>query len=135
MSEFVVQDELNKEFLKEHSNISSLAQTLIRKAQSRGFSINSDDAVDEIRDAIYAVNERRRFTPTDKQLYETKYDGLILRMALCAIAKYGAEGQTSHSENGISRSYDGGSTYPKALLQEIVPLAKGVWFYEQLKKE
>lgn len=126
MSEFVVEDKQNEMFLKEHENIALLAQSLIRKASSRGFSINADDAVDEIRDAIYAVNERRRFIPTEKQLYETKYDGLILRMALCAIAKYGAEGQTSHSENGISRSYDGGSTYPKALLQEIVPLARGV---------
>ena len=97
-----------------------------RKATSRGFDISNDDAVDEIIDAIAAVNERRRFEPTETELYETKYNGLIVRMALCAISKYGAEGQTSHSENGVSRSYDGGSTYPKSMLQEIVPLARGV---------
>lgn len=125
MEEFTVEDELNKKFIEEYEDIQLLAKTLIRKANSRGFKITNDDAIDEIKDAISAVNERRRFVPTEKTLYEEKYNGLILRMCLCSIAKYGAEGETSHSENGVSRGYDGGSTYPKSLLQEIVPLAKG----------
>lgn len=125
MEDFTVTNSQNKEYLK-NENIKNLAVTLKRKAISRGFDITNDDAVDEVIDAISAVNERRRFEPSEEKLYETKYDSLILRMALCAISKYGAEGQTSHSENGVSRSYDGGSTYPKAMLQEIVPLARGV---------
>ena len=125
MGDFEVTDTKNQEYLK-NDNIKNLATVLKRKADARGFDITNDDAVDEIMDAIGAVNERRRFEPTEEQLYETRYDGLIVRMALAAIAKYGAEGQTSHSENGVSRAYDGGSTYPKAMLQEIVPLARGV---------
>lgn len=125
MNDFTVTDEQNQKYL-ENENIKNLSITLKRKATSRGFDISNDDAVDEIIDAIAAVNERRRFEPTETELYETKYNGLIVRMALCAISKYGAEGQTSHSENGVSRSYDGGSTYPKSMLQEIVPLARGV---------
>ena len=123
MAEFLVQSKHNKELITKYSNISDLAETLIRKCKARGFEISNDDAVDEIMDAISAVNERRRFVSTEEELYEDKYSSLIVRLSLCAIAKYGAEGQTSHSENGISRAYDGGSTYPKALLQEIVPLA------------
>lgn len=125
MEDFTVTDEQNKEYLN-NENIKRLAITLKRKATARGFEITNDDAVDEVIDAISAVNERRRFIPTDKELYETKYDGLIVRLAICAISKYGAEGQTSHSENGISRGYEKGSSYPLSMLQEIVPLARGV---------
>lgn len=123
MAEFQVEDSKNQEIITEYPIISELAVTLKRKCTARGFDITNDTAVDEILDAIAAVNERRRFKPTEKELFEEKYNSLIVRLSICAIAKYGAEGQTSHSENGIGRSYDGGSTYPKALLQEIVPLA------------
>lgn len=123
MANFIVEDSKNQQIITEYPNIAELAALLIRKCQARGFAINNDTAVDEIMDAIRAVNERRRFKPTEEELFEEKYDSLIVRLSICAIAKYGAEGQTSHSENGISRGYDGGSTYPKALLQEIVPLA------------
>ena len=123
MAEFVVNDSKNQQIITEYPSISELAELLKRKCTARGFNIDNDTAVDEIMDAIRAVNERRRFKPTETELFEEKYDSLIVRLSICAIAKYGAEGQTSHSENGISRGYDGGSTYPKALLQEIVPLA------------
>lgn len=123
MAEINIQSSSNQELINNYPSISELAATLKRKCTARGFTITDDDAVDEIVDAISAVNERRRFTSTSENLYEEKYSSLIVRLAICAIAKYGAEGQTSHSENGISRGYDGGSTYPKALLQEIVPLA------------
>lgn len=123
MAEFTVTSTSNQELINRYSNVAILAETLVRKCIARGFSITNDDAVDEIVDAISAVNERRRFIPNEEQLFEEKYNSLIVRLAICAIAKYGAEGQTSHSENGISRGYDGGSTYPKSLLQEIVPLA------------
>ena len=36
--------------------------------------------------------------------------------------KRGAEGQTAHSENGISRSYEDGDV-PPTLLRDIVPFA------------
>jgi hypothetical protein len=123
MADFTVVDSKNQQIITEYSNIAELAELLKRKCTARGFNIDNDTAVDEIMDAIRAVNERRRFKPTETELFEEKYDSLIVRLSICAIAKYGAEGQTSHSENGISRGYDGGSTYPKALLQEIVPLA------------
>ena len=123
MANFTVEDSKNQQIITEYPSIAELAALLKRKCTARGFNIDNDTAVDEIMDAIRAVNERRRFKPTETELFEEKYDSLIVRLSICAIAKYGAEGQTSHSENGISRGYDGGSTYPKALLQEIVPLA------------
>lgn len=123
MAEFVIEDNTHQKLIEKYNYLADIAQLLIRKCKARGFDIDNDTAVDEVIDAISAVNERRRYVPTEDLLYERKYDSLVVRLAICAIAKYGAEGQTSHSENGISRGYDGGSTYPKALLQEIVPLA------------
>ena len=47
-------------------------------------------------------------------------------MAVSAINKRGAEGETYHSEGGLIRNYDSGSPYPLKLTQKIIPLAKGV---------
>ena len=45
-------------------------------------------------------------------------------MCISSIAKYGAEGESLHSENGISRTYSSGGDYPKELLSQIIPLIK-----------
>lgn len=44
----------------------------------------------------------------------------IIRAAVELYNKRGAEGQTGHSENGISRTYDSG-TISKSLIGEVVP--------------
>lgn len=78
----------------------------------------------EIKLAIGEINRCRKFTPTDKKLYDKKYEYLIVPMCIASIAKIGAEGQTSHSENGITRYYSSGNNYPKELTQQIIPLVK-----------
>lgn len=104
--------------------ISQMQQKLKRRLDSRAISYNNSDIEDEIEDAIDAVNLRRGFVPTSLIPFETKYSQLIVKLALYSISKYGAEGETSHSENGISRSYDSASNYPEALMSTIIPLAK-----------
>lgn len=49
-----------------------------------------------------------------------KYASIQVEIASYLIAKRGAEGQTAHSENGISRSYENGEV-PESLLRRIVP--------------
>lgn len=99
--------------------------SLIRKLKSRGINnIAEEDLLDEINDAIFAVNERRRFEATPSLPFEAKYESLIVKLALASITKYGAEGEKAHNENGISREYDNAGEYPEALLSRIVPLAK-----------
>lgn len=51
-----------------------------------------------------------------------KYAYTQLEVACYLLNKRGAEGQTSHSENGISRSYEDGDV-PPSLLREIMPCA------------
>lgn len=48
-----------------------------------------------------------------------------VEIACFLLNKRGAEGQTSHSENGISRSYEDGDV-PPSLLREIMPCASVV---------
>lgn len=100
--------------------------SLKRKLKSRGLDtmVSEEDLIDEIDDAIFAVNERRRFEATPENPFEAKYESLIVKLAFASITKYGAEGESSHSENGISRKYDNAGEYPEALLSRIVPLAK-----------
>ena len=105
--------------------IARMQNNLRIKCENRGLSyVTEDDIQDEIRDAIFAVNERRRFEATPSNPFETKYESLIVKLALASITKFGAEGETLHSENGISRHYDSAGNYPEALLSRIVPLAK-----------
>lgn len=105
--------------------IAKMQEKLERKLKSRGIIyVDTMDIQDEIMDAIDAVNERRRFDATPSKLYETKYESLIVSLALASITKYGAEGETAHSENGINRNYDSSSNYPESLMSRIVPLAK-----------
>lgn len=104
-----------------------LLTKLKRKLKIRGFNttdFQDDDLFDEIESAIEAVNERRHFTSTEQKLFEDKYKEIVVRLCICSIAKMGAEGQLSHSENGISRTYAGASELPNDILKEIVPLAR-----------
>ena len=79
---------------------------------------------EEIESAIEAVNNRRHFISTPEILFEPKYNTIVLRLAVHSISKYGAEGESSHSENGIVRIYERGAEYPESILAYIVPLAK-----------
>lgn len=50
-----------------------------------------------------------------------KYEGVMLEIAQYMLNKRGAEGETSHSENGIQRVYEDGDI-PPTLLRRITPL-------------
>lgn len=92
---------------------------------ARDFGVFHDEyLVFEIEQAIAEINRCRRFVPTKDKIYDEKYEYLIIPMCVASIAKIGAEGQTSHSENGIQRVYGSSMDYPKELIQQIIPLIK-----------
>lgn len=64
-------------------------------------------------------------TTTEETYVEDCYLDLQYRIALDLYNKQGAEGETSHSENGISRNYES-SWISEQLLQEVTPFAKAV---------
>lgn len=51
-----------------------------------------------------------------------KYDSVHIEIAVYMLNKRGAEGEVSHSENGVSRTYEGGDI-PPSLLRRITPAA------------
>jgi len=106
-------------------NNTSLISTLKTVLRNRDFKTYDDAYLQfEINQAIQEINRCRRFTPDKKNKYDSKYEYLIIQMVVASISKIGAEGQVSHSENGVSRGYGSAGDYPKELLQEIIPLIK-----------
>lgn len=71
------------------------------------------------------LNRCYPFGYDDETPVPTRYGLIQCKIATYFIHKRGADGQTSHSENGVSRGYDSGDV-PESMLQEITP--KGVVF-------
>lgn len=63
-----------------------------------------------------------RLYPYDssKTVVPVRYQTKQIEIALFLYNKQGAEGQTSHSENGINRTYEN-ADIPESLLQGITP--------------
>jgi hypothetical protein len=81
----------------------------------------SDEELEDLLESAKAVILSRRFpfgeVPDE---IENRYKDLQIRIAVEMYNKKGAEGQTSHSENGISRSFASASV-SEDLLREITP--------------
>lgn len=76
------------------------------------------DCIETARVAIL----NRRFPLSEWPSYEVepKYVDLQFRIAMDLYNKIGAEGETSHSENGINRTFES-SWVSKQLLNEVTP--------------
>lgn len=86
--------------------------------------IDTDDA-DEVLSTYLLLAGRKiiaRAFPygTDVTEVPTRYELNQCEIAAYLLNKRGAEGQTSHSENGISRSYENADV-PSSMLKSIVP--------------
>ncbi len=64
----------------------------------------------------------RKAYPYDNLIMEvpSEYEMLQCEIAAYLLNKRGAEGQTSHSENGISRTYEN-ADIPPSMLKAIIP--------------
>lgn len=65
-------------------------------------------------------------TATAKERCLKRYSNVMIRIAFALLAKSGAEGETQHSENGVSRRYDSADV-PAALLKQITPFCKAYY--------
>ena len=83
----------------------------------------NDVELEDILESAKAVILSRRFPFGEHpEEIENKYKDLQIRIAVEMFNKRGAEGETAHSENGISRSY-ASSNISEDLLKEITPKA------------
>ena len=84
---------------------------------------NSDTELEELLESAKAVILSRRFPFGEQpEELEPRFLDLQLRIAVEMYNKRGVEGQISHSENGVSRSYSSASV-SEELLREITPKA------------
>lgn len=107
--------------------VQEIASDLLELLQARDFNVTDDDMPMieyEVKRAIAEINRHRRFDATKTKLYDEKYADLIIPLSMSSFAKIGAEGQISHSENGVTRNYTSGGDYPIEILNGIIPLIK-----------
>ena len=86
---------------------------------------NTGDWSDEVLISYLAIAGRKilnRAYPYDDEVEEVprRYGYLQCDIAAYLLNKRGAEGQTAHSENGVSRSYESADV-PESMLSEVVP--------------
>lgn len=87
----------------------------------------SDDLLSELLKQAGAIVLNRRFPfgyPVDTEVPH-QYERIQISIALELYSKMGAEGETAHNENGISRTYEAGDISP-SLLKQILPMCAGV---------
>ena len=71
------------------------------------------------------LNKRYPFGVPEGATVPAAYEQLQLRIAIELFAKMGAEGQTEHAENGVTRKYESADVSP-SLLKAIVPIVGSV---------
>ena len=86
---------------------------------------NEGDWSDDVLTSYLAIAGRKiinRAYPYDDtvEVVPRRYSYLQCDIAAYLLNKRGAEGQTAHSENGISRSYESADV-PESMLKEVVP--------------
>ena len=92
--------------------------------------LSPDTPTDEELVALLLITQgailNRRY-PFGTDIYEVpaRYEYIQLQMCVALYNKKGAEGQTAHRENGISRTYEAGDI-PQSLLKQILPMAGSV---------
>ena len=67
------------------------------------------------------LNRRYPFGVPCMAKVEPQYESLQVEIAVYLFNKRGAEGESLHSENGVSRSYGGETGIPKELMIQVTP--------------
>ena len=94
--------------------------TQTEKLRQRIPEISEADAASLLDTAAAAINARRYPFEEFPDGLENRYLDLQIRIAADLWAKSGAEGETAHSENGISRTWSN-SWISEELLSEVTP--------------
>lgn len=71
------------------------------------------------------LNKRYPFGVPSEATVPTTYESLQIRIAVELYSKMGAEGQLSHSENGVTRTWEAADV-SGSLLKQITPIVGSV---------
>ena len=97
------------------AEILELVQTMTEESDTDILSAYIDQAGDIVIRHAFPYDDSQTEVPD-------KYQRVQADIAVYLINKRGAEGETSHTENGISRRYEDGDI-PPTLLRRIMPMA------------
>ncbi len=100
------------------------------KLQTLKLLTGATDSEDDLLLTLLSLAEGKileRLYPYDhsKETLPTRYVGKQIEIAVYLYNKQGAEGQTVHSENGISRTYESADV-PESMLRGIAPFVGGI---------
>jgi len=100
------------------------------KLQTLKLLTGATDSEDDLLLTLLSLAEGKileRLYPYDhsKETVPTRYVGKQIEIAVYLYNKQGAEGQTAHSENGISRTYESADV-PESMLRGIAPFVGGI---------
>lgn len=93
--------------------------------------ISPDTASDELLSYLLEqsegiiLNRRYPFGAPEGATLSAFHEQIQIRIAVELFSKMGAEGQTAHSENGVSRTWEAGDVSP-SLLRQIIPVCGSV---------
>lgn len=89
--------------------------------------VADDSVLSELLEQAGAIvlNRRYPFGYPEGRTVPPQYERIQVAIALELYSKQGAEGQTAHSENGISRTYESADVSP-SLLKQIIPMVGSV---------
>ena len=90
----------------------------------------TDDSQDELLTTYLDIAEQAVLAKLypfdlDQMIVPARYNNIICEIAVYFYGKQGAEGQTRHDEQGISRTYES-SDIPPSLLRKIVPYGRAL---------
>lgn len=87
----------------------------------------SDDLLSFLLDQAEGIvlNRRYPFGVPEDATVPRAYEQIQLRIAVELFSKMGAEGQTQHQENGVTRHYEAGDVSP-SLLKQITPMVGSI---------
>jgi hypothetical protein len=71
------------------------------------------------------LNRRYPFGAPEGATLSPLHEQIQMRIAVELFSKMGAEGQTMHTENGVSRTYEAADVSP-SLLRQIIPVCGSV---------
>ena len=103
-----------------------MAMTDLEKENALSVLILPDTAATDLLNLLVkqaesiVLNKRYPFGIPENATVPAQYEHIQIRIAVELYSKMGAEGQTAHAENGVSRTYASASV-SEELLREITP--------------
>lgn len=88
-------------------------------------TLSGEDDLEVVSAYLYLAGQKilARAYPYDRSVTKVppQYEHIQIEGAVYLLNKRGAEGETSHSENGVSRTYEN-ADLPDSLINSIVPM-------------